>query len=65
MRLPSLLQTDSRYSMIVSFFLFFKETQKIIADMSFCSKIKQIKIRLNKIVVALYNKVFLIDLFKF
>jgi hypothetical protein len=40
-----------------------KETQKIIADMNFCSKIKQLKIRLNKIVVALYNKVFLINLF--
>lgn len=31
--------------------------------MNFCSKIKQLKIRLNKIVVALYNKVFLIHLF--
>ena len=33
--------------------------------MTFASKIKQLKIRLNKIVVALHNKVFLIDLFKF
>jgi hypothetical protein len=40
-----------------------KETQKIIADLSFQSIIKAVKIRQNKIVVALYNKVFLIDLF--
>jgi len=33
--------------------------------MTFASKIKQLRIRLNKIVVALHNKVFLIDLFKF
>jgi hypothetical protein len=39
------------------------EAQKIIADISFLSNIKQVKIRQNKIVVALYNKVFLVDLF--
>lgn len=38
-------------------------TQKIIADLTFNSKIKQVRISQNKIVVALYNKVFLVDLF--
>lgn len=38
------------------------EAQKIIADLIFCSKIMQLRIRQNKIVVAVYNKVFLVDL---
>lgn len=39
------------------------ETQKIIAELSFQSAIKQVRIRQSKIVVALKSKVFMVDLF--
>lgn len=48
--------------MIVFSFLIL-ETQRIIADMSFKSNIMQVKIRQGKIVVALHNKAYVINLF--
>jgi hypothetical protein len=39
------------------------DTQRIVADLSFKSSIKSVCIRQNKIVVALSNKVFIVDLF--
>lgn len=39
------------------------DTQRIIADMSFKSNIMQVKIRQGKIVVALHNKSYIINLF--
>ena len=40
------------------------DSQRIIADMSFKTEIKALKIRQGTIVVQLSNKVFLVDLFK-
>lgn len=40
-----------------------EDAQRIIADLAFKSSIKCIVIRQKKIVVALYNKVFVIGLF--
>jgi len=48
--------------MIVQIFLVI-DTQRIVADMSFKTDIKSVRIRQNKIIVALYNKVFVLDLF--
>ncbi len=39
------------------------DTQRIIADMSFKSNIMQVKIRQGKIIVALHNKAYVINLF--
>lgn len=51
-----------QYLMIVQIFLVI-DTQRIVADMSFKTDIKSVRIRQNKIIVALYNKVFVLDLF--
>jgi hypothetical protein len=47
--------------MIVSFQLI-EDTQRIIADLSFKSNIMSVKIRQGKIVVALSNKAYVINL---
>lgn len=39
------------------------DTQRIIADMSFKSNIMQVKIRQGKIIIALMNKAYVVNLF--
>lgn len=48
--------------MIVHFLLQL-DTQRIIADLSFKSNIMQVKIRQGKIIVALHNKAYVVNLF--
>ena len=43
--------------------LFYSDTQRIIADMGFKSDIMSVKIRQGKIVVALTNKTYIVNLF--
>ncbi len=48
---------------LINLYYYNIDTQRIVADLTFKSNIKNICISQNKMIVALYNKVFIVDLF--